>query len=77
MLKSVRNHLLELQDAVFLGKLEMDKSGDKRFKAPLVTKTSWKKPSNVSSFTLETCRLENIPRWKTIDAISRKFPSKL
>uniref|UniRef100_A0AAQ4S4Y3 Rap-GAP domain-containing protein n=1 Tax=Gasterosteus aculeatus aculeatus TaxID=481459 RepID=A0AAQ4S4Y3_GASAC len=46
MLKSVRNHLLELQDAVFLGKLEMDKSGDKRFKAPLVTKTSWKKPSN-------------------------------
>ncbi|XP_040048294.2 rap1 GTPase-activating protein 1 isoform X11 [Gasterosteus aculeatus] len=46
MLKSVRNHLLELQDAVFLGKLEMDKSGDKPFKAPLVTKTSWKKPSN-------------------------------
>uniref|UniRef100_A0AAQ4P3K1 Rap-GAP domain-containing protein n=1 Tax=Gasterosteus aculeatus aculeatus TaxID=481459 RepID=A0AAQ4P3K1_GASAC len=85
MLKSVRNHLLELQDAVFLGKLEMDKSGDKRFKAPLVTKTSWKKPSNGDRMDEQRCTFppplkteeDYIPYPSVHEVLGRKSPFPL
>lgn len=55
----------------------MAKNQDNHFNAPKVTKAHWKKPRNVSSFTLETCWMENITGWKTREGIWQHFQQRL
>lgn len=38
----------------------------------MVTKARWRKPSYVSRFTLETCRMENITRWQTVEGMCQQ-----
>lgn len=55
----------------------MAKSHDNHFDAPTVTKARWKKPSRVSSFTVEAGWMENITRWQTTEGIWQHFQQRL